>query len=202
MNCDVESRDHALVRQCLAGSRQAWDDFYNRFFMLVAKVVRTKTRCKESDVQDLVQSVFLALYTSLKTYERQYPLSKFVWVVSERVCIDEFRKSSSAKRAGATVPLNHHDGDDDETVMVRSKSPSQEQQLADAEVRQLLMNAFKLLGEKCRELIRLRYLQELSFPEISTLLGVKEKTLAVQAGRCLQDLKDHYMKGGSGQVIP
>jgi RNA polymerase sigma factor (sigma-70 family) len=194
MNCDAESKDHELVRQCLAGSRQAWNDFYDRFLMLVSKVVRTKTRCRESDTQDLVQCVFLALYTSLKTYEHQYPLSKFVWMVSERICIDEFRKRASAKRAGATVPLNHHDGDDDEGVMVRSHSASQEQQLADAEVKQLLMKAFKLLAEKCRELIRLRYLKELSFPEISGLLGVKEKTLAVQTGRCLQDLKDHYLK--------
>ncbi len=58
-DCDGENRDHALVQQCLSGSRQAWDEFYNRFSVLVTKAVRSKTRCKESDVQDLVQSVFL-----------------------------------------------------------------------------------------------------------------------------------------------
>jgi len=198
MNCDGENQDRALVQQCLSGSRQAWDEFYNRFWLLVSKAVRTKVRCKESDVQDLVQSVFLALYTSLKTYDHQYSLSKFVWIVSERVCIDEFRKSTAAKRDGSTVHVDHHDGEDETAVMVSSNLDSQEQQLADAEMKQLLMTAFKLLGDKCRQLIRLRYLQELSFKEIASLLGAGEKSLAVQAGRCLQDLKDLYLKVEKG----
>jgi RNA polymerase sigma factor (sigma-70 family) len=192
MNCHAENRDRTLVDQCLAGSRHAWDEFYNRFCMLVAKAVRTKTRCSEADVQDLVQSVFLALYTSLQTYDRQYPLSKFVWVVSERVCIDEFRKSTAAKRDRVTVPLNPLDGDDEAAVTVASNRDTQEQQFADAEARHVLMDAFKRLGEKCREIIRLRYLQELSFKEIADILGTKEKTLAVQTGRCLKDLKGLY----------
>jgi RNA polymerase sigma factor (sigma-70 family) len=194
MNCNGENKDRALVQQCLSGSRQAWDEFYNRFCILVAKAVRTKSRCKESDVQDLVQNVFLALYTSLKNYEYQYSLSRFVWMISERVCIDEFRKSTAAKRDKVTVPLNHHDGGDNEAVMVRSNLHNQEQQVAEAEMKQMLMTAFKRLGEKCRQLIRLRYLQELSFKEISGLLGEQEKSLAVQAGRCLQVLKDYYLK--------
>ncbi len=198
MHCDGENLDRALVQQCLLGSRQAWDEFYNRFWLLVSKAVRTKTRCIESDVQDLVQSVFLALYTSLRTYDHQYSLSKFVWIVSERVCIDEYRKSTAAKRNGSTVHLDHHDGDDDEAVMVRSNQDSQEQQLADAEVKKVLVAAFRRLGEKCRQLLRLRYLQELSFKEIASLLGGKEKSLAVQAGRCLRDLKDLYMKMEKG----
>jgi RNA polymerase sigma factor (sigma-70 family) len=198
MKCDGENRDRALVQQCLSGSRQAWNEFYDRFHVLVLKAVRTKTRCKEPDVQDLVQSVFLALYTSLKTYEYQYPLSRFVWIVTERVCIDEFRKSCAAKRDRETVPLNHHDGGDDGAVMICSNLDTQEDQLGNAETKHMLMTAFKRLGEKCRELIRLRYLQELSFKEISGFLGTKEKTLAVQAGRCLQELKDLYLKLGQG----
>jgi RNA polymerase sigma factor (sigma-70 family) len=194
MNCDGKNRDRALVQQCLSGSRQAWDEFYNRFCTLVSKAVRTKSHCKESDVQDLVQNVFLALYTSLKNYEYQYSLSRFVWMVSERVCIDEFRKSTAAKRDKKTVALNLHDGDDSEAVMVRSNLDTQEQQFAHAEVKQMLMAAFKRLGEKCRELIRYRYLRELSFKEIASLLGAKEKSLAVQTGRCLQELKVLYLK--------
>lgn len=193
MNYDGDNQDRALVQQCLSGSRQAWEEFYRRFWALVCKAVRTKSRCKESEVQDLVQSVFLALCTSLKTYEHQYPLSRFVWIVSERVCIDEFRKSTAAKRDKVTLPLNHHDGDDD-AVMVLSNEDTQERQLADAEVKQILMAAFRRLGEKCRELLRLRYLQERSFKEIADLVGAKEKTLAVQAGRCLRELKELYLK--------
>jgi RNA polymerase sigma factor (sigma-70 family) len=63
-----------------------------------------------------------------------------------------------------------------------------------AELLQLLRGAFKSLGEKCRKLLRLRYYDELSFKEISTLLGAKENTLVVQARRCLDELKALYVE--------
>ena len=185
-------RDSLLVQQCLAGSKTAWDELYDRFLLLVRKVIRTHLRCGEFDTQDMIQNVFLSVCTALKTYDHQYPLSKFIWVISERVCIDEHRKRQAAKRFADTVSVNHHDHGDDTTTMVQSRADPPEQQLVGAELQQLLSLAFRQLGDKCRELLRLRYLQDLSFKEIIALLGGKEKTLAVQTGRCLAELKNLY----------
>lgn len=192
MECGRGIRDRLLVQQCLAGSRTAWDELYDRFLLLVRKIIRTHLRCGESDTQDMIQNVFLSVCTALKNYDHQYPLSKFVWVISERVCIDELRKRQSAKRLGDTVPANHHDHGDDATTVVPSRADTPERQFAEAELHQLLRLAFRQLGDKCRELLRLRYLQELSFKEIIPLLGGKEKTLAVQTARCLAELKNLY----------
>jgi hypothetical protein len=41
----------------------------------------------------------------------------------------------------------------------------------------------------------LRYIEELSFKEIVPVLAGNEKTLAVQAGRCLDKLKAIYDQG-------
>ncbi|MBI4961753.1 MAG: sigma-70 family RNA polymerase sigma factor [Desulfomonile tiedjei] len=194
MGRELESQDRLLVEQCLAGSRTAWDEFYDRFLMLVRKVVHTHVRCREHELQDMVQNVFLALFTALNTYDHQYPLSKFVWVVGERVCIDEFRKRTASKRDGETVSVDHHDHKDPAVTVLASDLDPPEDQMADLEQRQLLKLAFKRLGDKCRDLLRLRYLQELSFKEIVCLSGGKEKSLAVQAGRCLEELKAHYAR--------
>lgn len=189
-----DTEDRGLVEQCLAGSKAAWDEFYDRYVLLVRKVIQRHVRCSESDLQDMVQNVFLALFTALKTYDHQYPLSKFVWVVGERVCIDEYRKATANKRDGQQVPVNHHDHGDEGATMVPSNLDMQDNQVAKAELVQLLRLAFRQLGDKCRELLRLRYIEELSFKEIIPLLGGKEKTLAVQAGRCLDELKAIYDK--------
>ncbi|MEW6530687.1 MAG: sigma-70 family RNA polymerase sigma factor [Thermodesulfobacteriota bacterium] len=191
-------RERLLVEECIAGSRAAWDEFYGRYLLLVRKVIYTHMRCGESDMQDMVQNVFLALLTSLPSYDHQYSLSKFVWVVGERVCIDEYRKSIASKRDGETVPVNHHDHGDEGATMVPSTFEPQEDRMAAAEMVELLRLAFKRLGHKCRELLKLRYLQELPFKEIVLLLGGKEKSLAVQAGRCLDELKAHYDRGPEG----
>jgi RNA polymerase sigma factor (sigma-70 family) len=186
---ETDTDDRRLVEQCLAGSKAAWDEFYDRYVLLVKKVIQLHVRCSESDLQDMVQNVFFALFTALGSYDNQYPLSKFVWVVGERVCIDEYRKSTAGKRDGRHVPVNHHDHGDEVATIVPSNLETQENQLATAELLQLLRLAFRQLSERCRELLRLRYIEELPFKEIVPLLGGKEKTLAVQAGRCLDELK-------------
>ncbi len=195
MRRDKESPDYLLVGRCLEGSKAAWNEFYDRYLPLVRKVIHSRLRCSESDMQDMVQNVFLALFTALSTYDDRYPLSKFVWVVGERICIDEYRKTVAGKRDGEHVSVNHHDHGDEDTTMVRSDLDPQEDQVARAELVHFLRLAFRRLGDRCRELLRLRYIEELSFKEIVPLLGGKEKTLAVQAGRCLDELKATYDQG-------
>ena len=195
MEQDGETRDRALVRQCLERSKAAWDEFYARYLPLVRKVIHSHLRCNEPDMQDMIQNIFLALWTGLRSYDHQYPLSRFVWVVGERVCIDEYRKAAAGKRDGEHVPVNHHDHSDEGATMVTADLESQEDEVSRAELTHLLRMAFRELGAKCRELLKLRYVEGLSFKEIVPILNAKEKTLAVQAGRCIDDLKTIYERG-------
>jgi RNA polymerase sigma factor (sigma-70 family) len=194
MTGDQDTDERTLVEQCLSGSKKAWDEFYARYFGLIRKVAARHHRVQASDRQDVVQSVLLTLCTALRKYDSQYPLSRFVCIVTERVCIDEYRRFKTAKRNGETVSVDHHDGSQDGSVQLPSKHDPHEEQLEREELLQFLRGALKSLGEKCRQLIQLRYYEELSFKEISKLLGAKENTLAVQSRRCLDELKARYLE--------
>ncbi len=74
-----------------------------------------------------------------------------MWVVGERVCIDEHRKSVATKRFAETVSVDHHDHQDETSVAVSSDLDQPEDQVAGAELLGLLRSAFKRLGERCRE---------------------------------------------------
>jgi RNA polymerase sigma-70 factor (ECF subfamily) len=189
-----QTDERTLAEQCLAGSRSACDEFYERYFSLVRKVARKHSRDRGVDLQDAVQDVFLSLYTSLRKFDSQYPLSRFVWTVAERVCIDRYRRQKTAKRNGETVPVDHHDGGTEGAAMVRSNSDPADESIAKAEMVDLLRLVFRDLGRKCREILRLRYLEELPFKDISRMLGIAEKTLSVQTGRCIDELRGKYLR--------
>ena len=78
--------------------------------------------------------------------------------------------------------------------MVRANSDPPEDMVAKAETVELLKLVFRDLGRKCREVLRLRYLEELTFKDVSRILGVAEKTLAVQTGRCIDELRVKYLR--------
>ncbi len=184
-----DNGDRILVEQCLSGSRTAWDEFHARFIRLIRSVVVRHSRFQGADRHDIEQDVFVSLITALRTYDSQYPLSRFVCVVTERVCTDEYRKSKAGKRTGTTVPVDHHDDGDEGSQMAPSSTDSQERQLSKAEDIQLLKRSFAGLGDKCRQLLRLRFYEELSLNEIGARLGTKANTLAVQTRRCLDELR-------------
>lgn len=192
MNTNQRHEEELLVKRCLSQSRKAWDEFYAQFLPLVRRAVEKHASGHIADRDDLVQDVFASIHADLDGYDNQYKLSQFVWIVTKQVCVDHHRKTKASKRDAQTVPIEHHDSGEGSHAMVRSLLLSQDQQLESVEQEEILKAAFIKLKEKCRDLLRLRYFEELSFKEIASILGANKKSLAVQAGRCIDELRAHF----------
>jgi len=186
------TEDQDLAARCLAGSRQAWDEFYARFTSLIRSVVKRHAKYQDADREELVQNVYLSLVTALKTFDPQYPLSRFVCVVAERVCADQYRMTHAAKRSGKKVTVNHHDDVSEGAEVLASTMDDQEEALSRSQDRKFLSMALSGLGAKCRELLKLRFYEECPLAEIAQRWKVKANTLAVQTRRCLDELKARY----------
>jgi RNA polymerase sigma-70 factor, ECF subfamily len=187
-----ENQDQLLVQDCLAGSETSWNQFYSRFVGLIRSVVRRQAGLSPADVEDFTQSTFLALATSLNNYDAKHSLARFVCLVTERVLIDEYRRTKAAKRDAVTESVEHHDGNEEGTRMVQSELESPDRQMERAQLVSHLRGALGGLDPRCRELIHLRYYDELPFSEIAAIVGITENTLTVQTRRCLEKLKSVY----------
>ncbi|MGC8906612.1 MAG: RNA polymerase sigma factor [Desulfomonilaceae bacterium] len=192
MNKSVNDAEAALVRQCLAGSESAWRDLYGRFVVLVRNVISKHARLTEAEIDDITQTVFLTLTSALRNFDAQHSLSSFICLVTERVLVDELRKGSAAKRSGLTLSVEHHDGSDDDASQIQSREDPPDVLMERFEQALLLRTALDQLDGDCRDLLKLRYFNGLSFNEIAAMLGVAENTLNVRASRCLSKLKTAY----------
>ena len=192
MDKGIENKDFLLVQECLRGSEEAWNEFYSRFIGLMRNVVKRRLNLSSSDTQDITQTAFLELTTALRNYDSQQPLRTFVCLVTERVMIDEYRKTKAAKRSADTESIEHHDNNPEGATMVRSDLAGQDEEMEKAELASHLRTALRELDEKCRELITLRYYNELPFSEIASMLNATENTVTVQTRRCLDKLRGIY----------
>lgn len=198
-----DNKDLLLVRECLTGSENAWNEFYSKFIGLIKSVVRRQGNLSSVDVEDVTQSAFLALTTALATYDSRHSLAGFVCLITERVLIDEYRRIRAAKRKAQTEAVEHHDGGrEGETTVVEADTEPQDKQMERFELVALLRTAIEKLDPKCRELIKLRYFNELSYGEIAVELGEMENTLTVRARRCLDKLRAEYKDVERNGVMP
>jgi len=191
---DGSTQDSILVAECLAGSQEGWNEFYRRFAGLVASVVKRRLRSCPEAVPDTTQDCFVALMAGLGSYDPGYPLPRFICTVVERVCIDEFRAERAQKRHAETEPVDHHDAGPHAGATLLCTLDPPDEHVSRAELIYCLRVSFRTLTERCRELLRLRYYEELSYREIAGIVGGVENTLTVQTRRCLEELRARYLE--------
>ena len=197
-----ENTDIDLVERCLSGSESAWLEFFNRFEKLVRMVVKRRLGTYQDRCEDMVQEVFINLISALETFEPGFRLKVFVCTVAERVCVDRYRFETASKRSGKLVSLDEPDCGQLIEAGVDNKFKSPEDLFSEQERNSILKKAFRSLGTKCRELLRLRYYEELNYSEIRKILGGTENTLAVQASRCVAQLRAHFMSVHREKALP
>ncbi|MDQ7785517.1 MAG: sigma-70 family RNA polymerase sigma factor [Desulfomonilaceae bacterium] len=183
------SEDGLLVRECLSGSEDAWRELYAKYVFLMRSIVQRNPKLTAEDVEDITQTAFLSVCTSLESYDSTHPLSRFVCVITERVLVDEYRSRSAAKRNCGADPIDVTDPACDEQISMSADWELQDVRMEKAQQCSRLRKALRELDPRCRKLLELRYYNEIPFTEIAKTAGTSKNTLIVRARRCLEKLR-------------
>lgn len=144
--------DLELVRECLAGSRGAFEGLVDRYQGPVFNVALRITG-RRDDAEDVAQAVFLKAYESLSSYDQRFKF--FSWLY--RMAVNE--SINTARRGGRFEPLDEShavvDGGTDEADRDR-----------------ILRQGIAQLPPDDRVVITLRHFQGLSYDEMAEVLQI------------------------------
>lgn len=134
---------------------------------------------------DITQEAFLRLWQSLQKGEDIKNNRAFLFTITHRLIIDWYRKkkSFSLESLMSQDEGNEHDVVDDKT--------SGDQILSGAEGR-YLVEKMNELHPSHRDPVYLRYVEDLSPPEIGEILGISANAASVRINRGLEELKQKY----------
>lgn len=171
-------RDSGLVEQLASGSKEAFSkvykDFSERLFKYGYHLVNEK-----SVVEDAIHDVFVALWTNRQQLLKIQSLRAYL-LSSVRHAI--LRKVTTERRN-----LLKNNQWVSENLLFGNKSRFEEEEEKIKAVR----NAVNLLTDKQREIIYLRFYQELSYSDISNLLEIDLQHAYNMASKAYAFLKDH-----------
>ncbi len=191
---DRDESDISLVDKALAGDQKAYAGLMERYrdsiYFIIQKMVKNP-----EDSDDLTMEAFGKAFSKLASYSPQFAFSTWLYRIAINNCIDFVRK----KRV-ETFSL-----DEDPIEEEGNNNSNFESDLLDPEAalikeqRILHMRAvLDHLNPKYRRLIELRYMQELSYEEITEELGLPLGTVKAQLFRA-KDLLSNIM--GIGKNI-
>lgn len=155
------------------GNEEAFNELFTRYnhrvYSYVSKKISTVMLRNE-----LTQEIFLKLHRSKSNYSSNYPFEAWLFVIARSVVFDHFRKIKSETKLKQEDLLT----DKGENLIIDTDS--------------LLSN----LKPEAQNIIKLKFLDELSYEEISKLVNKKELTIRQIVSRGIKHLKRSGEKYG------
>ncbi len=146
--------NEVLIRQIKDGNQEAFDVLYHRHLPGVFK--RLSYVIPENDVEDVTQEVFIAAFKSLASFRGDSQFGTWLRTLTNYSVVQFYRKRTR-KQDPLLAPLSEASGQ-----MEGETSKALEQRI-------FIQNALQNLPENYREVLLLRFAEDLQFNEIAEL---------------------------------
>lgn len=138
--------------------------------------------------EDILQETWLRAMERLEQYDRRRPFVAWLFAVGRHRAIDALRQRARLTRSlGHPVePLETAEGERlDPIEQVAAPAPSPLEQMSTHELERRVADAFSRLPRHYREVLTLRFQEELSLEEVARLLGLPLSTIKTRVQRGL-----------------
>jgi len=160
-------RDSLLVHKAVSGDQKAYSELMTLYWNSIEKTLSLKLLSRE-DVEDLTIATFSKAFDKLASYDDSFAFSTWIQAIANNTLIDFFRKKDQK-----TISIDQQKEDEDSNkIDVVDSSLDPENSLIRKQKNKHITGMVHRLKPHYRELIILRYLDEMSYAEISKKLNM------------------------------
>ena len=168
--------ERSLVLAVQRGNEEAFRELYEAYrkpiWALTLSLVGDRLQA-----QDILQNIFFKVYRGLDGFRFQAGLYTWIYQIALNECRNHLRK-----RSAPLVPLDAILGSRDEIDLTQATDRPNARRAS-------LLEAVTRLPIKMREVIVLKYVEDLSYKEISRILRCPPGTVASRLNRALAELE-------------
>ncbi|TNE55593.1 MAG: sigma-70 family RNA polymerase sigma factor [Bacteroidetes bacterium] len=177
---DKGKYDLKLVEEARQGSQAAYAELMERYresiYFMMLKMVKNN-----DDADDLTIEAFGKAFSRLDQYSPSFAFSTWLFKIASNNCIDFMRK----KRVKVTSMDSGFTSETGEVIYIDAKSHGKnpEEAVIQSQKVKLMRDLVEQLKPRYRELVELRYFEELSYEEIAETLNLPLGTVKAQLFR-------------------
>jgi RNA polymerase sigma-70 factor, ECF subfamily len=194
-----------LIRRCRQGEAEAWDEVFDQHYAATGRFIfQLSPALTREDTEEICQEVFLSVIRNLKSFGGKSQLQTWIFRIAVNKTRDYLEKQRAAKRGGGQTPasLQAEDPETGLTLDPPSAAAGPDLTLINEENAALVVQALHRLSDPCREIIELRYFGDQSYEEISSELGLNQKTVSSRLSKCLDKLEELACRLFAGEDLP
>ena len=180
----MKDQEHIIAR-ARRGDADAFEQlvaaYRNQVFRLALRMCGN-----EADADEVAQEAFLSAWKGLPNFRGESRLSTWLYQLTTHAAIGLLRRDIRQAAAEDIDGITGADG-----------GPSPQQQVERAETRREVRSALMQLPEEYRQVLVLRFMQELSYEEIGQTLKLPAGTVKSRVNRAKAQLKDILSRSGN-----
>lgn len=165
--------EDALILEAMKGNPPALTAVYDFYSRRIYRYFYSRVE-NPADADDLTAQTFLSVIEALPHYQHRGDLTAWIFQIARSKAIDFFRRDHSKVQKEADLSGIVFD----ETL----------EKVIQGQTVETLRLMIQLLDEDERELLRLRFVVDLSYVEIAELLGCKEDAVRKSVKRIIERL--------------
>ena len=175
----MEPTDAELIKAVLAGDTSSFEVLITKYQPRVFGTARKYAR-RESEVEDIVQEVFIKAFNKLGTFRGDSPFEHWLMRLAVRTCYD-FLREHQRNREQTLSEITDEESRWLERVSVEGDPIADSESAAAA--RLVIHNLLEHLSPESRLIIQLLEIEEKSLKEIAQLTGWSVPMIKVRAFR-------------------
>ena len=174
-----------LIRRAGQGDQEAFRQLVEQYQAAVYRLALRMCGGDAALAEDAAQEAFVAAWRGLPRFRGDSRFSTWLYRLTTNAAIDCLRREK-----------RHRDTDDLEGVELPDGGDTPQESAERGETQAAVRRALSALSEEHRQVLLLRYMQELDYSEIAGALGVSEGTVKSRISRAKARLKE-LLSGGN-----
>jgi len=176
----MDESDKQLVSSYINGDEKALKELVSRHLKPVYNFIYRISSSKQ-DTEDITQETFVKVWQKIKKYNPNKSFKTWLFTIAHNTAIDWLRK----KRNFVFSNFEDSEGGNYLENELVDPNPLPDKILTQAEDEKFVENLLRQLAPIYREVLILRYANELTFDEIAEILGKPSDTVKSQHRRAL-----------------
>ena len=173
-----------IVAAVLGGDIESFEELILRYQPRIFGMARKYFR-NESDVEDLVQTIFTKTYKKLGSFKKTAPFEHWFMRLSVNTCYDALRRRNKHREQAVSDLMF-----EDESWQNRLDNiPDSEDQESLDKANELVHSVMEQISNKARIVLTMQELEGRSIKEISELTGWSISLVKVQAFRARKEMR-------------
>lgn len=175
-----KEEDKVLIARAKEGDERAYQLLLHKYqksvYYLIYKMIRNP-----EDAEDLTQETFAKAFASLESFDAKFAFSTWLFKIGSNSAIDFIRR-----RKMQTLSINQNTGNEESAnpvLQLRDGNLVPDESLLKKQRSQYLQLAIEQLPARYRQLVMLRYFDELSYEEVAQQLEIPLGTVKAQLHR-------------------